>query len=125
MLKDLLAEATSRGFTSSEIYDELTVTLQDVQKCIDTAAQIVSGRLRGKGAGGKMVDVGGLKSFLQEVQALPCHLPQANALRVSVCGAVKVFLFGCWIAMCTVYSTALCYECLVTVYTVSEHVGAS
>ncbi len=85
VLNDLSAEATNRGFTSSEIYDELTATLQDVQKCIDTAAQIVSGRPRGKGAGGKMVDVGGLKNFLQEVQALPCHLPQADALRVSEC----------------------------------------
>lgn len=83
-LKNLQTEATSRGFTSSEIYDELTVTLQDVDKCMDTATRIVEGRLRGKGVGGKVVDVQGLKCFLQEVQGLPCHLPQAEPLRVSL-----------------------------------------
>ena len=81
-LKALQDEATERGFTSSEISDELQTTLHDVQRCIDTALQITAGRGRGR-AGNKVLDVGGLKEFLEQVESLPCHLPEADAIRVS------------------------------------------
>ena len=86
-LKALHEEAVERGFTSSEISDELLATLRDVQRCVDTALHITNGRGRGR-AGTKMLDVSGLREFLEQVESLPCHLPEADALRVSRSGTL-------------------------------------
>ena len=65
--------------------EELLLTLQDVKKCVNTALQIGNGKHRTRHTSGKCLDASGLREFLEQVEGLPCLVPEAESLRVSLC----------------------------------------
>ena len=69
------------------MYDELQATLQDVKKCATTAVQLVSTKPKTRYSN---VDVRDVKDFLNQVEGLPCKLPEADVLKVCVCVCVCV-----------------------------------
>ena len=71
-----------KDYCSSEIYDELQATLLDVKKCATTAVQLVTTKPKTRYSN---VDVREVKEFLNQVDGLPCKLPEADVLKVCVC----------------------------------------
>ena len=88
-LRELLKEANDNGYNSSEVCDDLRLTIQEVEKCATTAVQIASGKLKTRGSG---LDVEELRDFLKQVDMLPCKLPEANKL--------QVYSFTCTVCVC-------------------------
>ena len=86
-LQSLVQEAVEKGYCSSEVYDELQATLQDVKKCASTAVQLVATKPKTRYSN---VDVREVKEFLSQVESLPCKLPEADILKVCrvVCHSV-------------------------------------
>lgn len=81
-MKDLIEEAGEYGFTESRACEELLLTLQDVKKCVSTALQIGCGKHRTRHSTGKCLDASGLREFLEQVEGLPCLVPEAESLWV-------------------------------------------
>ena len=78
-LQSLVQEANEKGYNTSEVYDELQATLQDVKKCASTAVQLVTTKPKTRYSN---VDVRDVKEFLSQVEGLPCKLPEADVLKV-------------------------------------------
>ena len=84
-----MQEAVDKSYCSSEVYDELQATMQEVKKFATTAVQLVSTKPKTRYSN---VDVREVKEFLSQVESLPCKLPEADVLKVrgSVCGHISV-----------------------------------
>lgn len=98
-LQVLMTEAVSKGYNASETFDELRASIQEAEKCAEAALQTSLGRRRVGGAGGttsvgskggasssaKRMNVDELVKFLEQVESLPCKIPEANILQVCMC----------------------------------------
>ena len=92
-LRALLSEAQAKGYGGSEPCEELKATIQEAEKCSRMALQI-SGKHRTRGGGvtpaatrssastEKKMDVNELVKFLEQVDLLPCKIPEAGILLV-------------------------------------------
>lgn len=78
-LQSLVQEAVEKGYSSSEVYDELQTTLQEVKKYAANAVQLVTSKPKTRYSN---VDVREVKDFLNKVENLPCKLPEADVLKV-------------------------------------------
>ena len=78
-LQSLVQEAVDKSYCSSEVYDELQATMQEVKKYANTAVQLVTTKPKTRYSN---VDVREVKEFLSQVESLPCKLPEADVLKV-------------------------------------------
>lgn len=100
--QDLLEEADRSGYSDSEVGDELRASIQEALKLADAALQIVSGNrkgivmsitTRGSSAVEKRMEVDDLKEFINQVESMPCRIPEADSLQVLLNGDVLVAWF--------------------------------
>lgn len=88
-LRALLSEAQAKGYGGSEPCEELKATIQEAEKCSGMALQI-SGKhravttvaTRNCASTEKKMDVDELVKFLEQVDLLPCKIPEASILLV-------------------------------------------
>ena len=90
-LQLLYDEAVSKGYSSCEVCEELLSAIKEAERCAKTAVQISSGKHRGivvsissRGSSSveKRMDVDELIEFLEQVESLPCSIPEASILQV-------------------------------------------
>lgn len=84
----MLSNALAKGYSSSEPCEELKATIQEAEACSSKALQLASKKQvvtrRGSAAAtGKKMGVEELVIFMEQVEALPCRIPEANILQVS------------------------------------------
>ena len=87
-LRDLLSKALAKGYGNSEPCDELRATIEEADACSSKALQLASRKhvvtRRGSTAmAEKKMGVEELVKFMEQVEALPCQIPEANILQVS------------------------------------------
>jgi hypothetical protein len=81
--------ALTKGYGGSEPCEELRATIQEAEACSSRALQLASRKQvvsrRGSAAavGDKRMGVGELMKFMEQVETLPCRIPEANILQVS------------------------------------------
>ncbi len=94
----LLEEAVGKGYSGCEPCEELKATILEAERCAEVAYQMTSMKQGGDGGdssimtrgnassassvGDKRMDVEELVKFLEQVESLPCKVPEANALQV-------------------------------------------
>ena len=78
-----------KGYTGCEPCEELKATILEAERCAKLAAQMTAAKHRGNTGSGKVTEVGekrmhvdDLVKFLEEVESLPCKVPEANILQV-------------------------------------------
>lgn len=93
-MRDLLEEAVTKGYSGCETCEELQAAILEAEKCAEAALQTALGRRRGSGSSvggrggaslsGEMrpMDVEELVKFMEQVESLPCKIPEANILQV-------------------------------------------
>lgn len=87
-LRSLLSGALSRGYGGSEPCEELRATILEAEICSSKALQLASRKqvtTRGSAeVAEKRMGVDELVKFVEQVEALPCNIPEADILLVSM-----------------------------------------
>ena len=90
VLRGLLTEAVGKGYTGSEPCQELKATISEAEKCQEVALKISSSKHSSSSSSSSSssfscedkMDVEELIKFLDQVESLPCKIPEAGTLQV-------------------------------------------
>ena len=118
----LLEEAVGKGYSECEPCEELRSTILEAERCAKLASQMTTAKHRGSGmsvttrgtlslasVGEKRMDVDELVKFLEQVECLPCKVPEASILQVcvGVCACVCVVCV-CVVCVCVRVCVCMC-----------------